>query len=332
VIRRGILLYSGGLDSLLAGKLLLDQGIDLIGYHFILPFTPPDADPENLMPSIYARQIGLPLKHLRCGKDYMAMVKNPPHGHGKNINPCIDCKIHFMRKAAEALGGEGASFVATGEVVGQRPMSQMGHMMSHIEKESGLRGRLLRPLCAKRLAPTEAELAGIVDRERLLDLYGRNRKPQFELARRYGITEYASPAGGCLFTDVKIALRVRDLLDRHEGYTMNDVYLLTIGRHFRLHDRAKFIVSRNEKENMELEKYRESADLFFEPELRAPRPSRLGELTGEDTAFICAALSRYGRPAEGAPVVRISARGAALAPMQAPPPASDADLERMRIQ
>lgn len=329
--RRGILLYSGGLDSLLAGKLLLDQGIDIIGYHFILPFTAPDADLDALLPSVHARQIGLRLKHLRCGKDYMAMVKNPPHGHGKNINPCIDCKIHFMTKAAEAMDDEGASFVASGEVVGQRPMSQMPHMMKHIEKVSGLQGRLLRPLCAKRLAPTEAELAGVVDREKLLDLSGRNRKPQFELARRFGITEYASPAGGCLFTDSRIASRVRDLLDRHEDYTIADVYLLTLGRHFRLHDRAKFIVSRNEAENIELEKYRADADLFLEPEFKGPSAFALGALSADDAVLIGAAMARYGRPAEGNPVIRVASRGTALPPMQAPSPASDADLERMRI-
>lgn len=329
--RRGILLYSGGLDSLLAGKLLLDQGIDLVGYHFILPFVPPDADPEALMPSVYARQIGLPLKHLRCGRDYMDMVKNPPHGHGKHINPCIDCKIHFMRYAAAAMEEEGASFVATGEVMGQRPMSQVRHMMNHIEKASGLRGKLLRPLCALRMKPTEAELAGIVDRERLLDFSGRNRRPQFELARKFGITDYASPAGGCLFTDAKISRRVRDLLDRHEDYSMADVYLLTLGRHFRLHDGAKFIVSRNEEENRELGKYRAGAACYFEPEFRGPAAFALGRLGDTDAALIGAAIVRYGKPGGESRLIRRYAAGGELPPLEAGTPASDADLERIRI-
>jgi len=331
VNRRGILLYSGGLDSILAGKLLLEQGLDVVGYHFILPFAPPDADPETMKPSIMARRIGLPLKHIRCGRDYMEMVKDPPHGHGKNINPCIDCKLHFLRTAGLAMESEGAAFVATGEVVGQRPMSQMRHMMNHIEKESGLKGRLLRPLCAKRLKPTEAEIAGIVDRERLLSLSGRNRKPQFELAARYGITDYASPAGGCLFTDPKIAERVRDLLDHHPNYTMADVYLLTKGRHFRMDGNVKFIISRNEGENLELVKYRDGADLFLEPGFRGPAAYVLGRVDDTVPVMVAAAISRYGRPGDGGRLIRLYSRGRELAPLEAPGPADDGDLEKMRI-
>ncbi len=329
--RRGILLYSGGLDSILAGKLLLEQGLDMVGYHFILPFTPPDADPETMKPAVLARQIGLPLKHIRCGRDYMEMVKAPPHGHGKNINPCIDCKIHFLRTAAAAMDSEGASFIATGEVTGQRPMSQTRHMMNHIEKVSGLRGKLLRPLCAKRLPPTEAELTGTVDREKLLSMSGRGRKPQFELAARYGITEYASPAGGCLFTDPKIAERVRDLLDHHRDYTMTDVYLLTRGRHFRFNGEVKFIISRNERENGELVAYHKGADLFLEPEFKGPAAYVLGRDAPTAAFTVAAAISRYGRPGDGGRLIRLYSRGVSLPPMEAPLPADDTDLEKMRI-
>ncbi len=296
--RRGILLYSGGLDSLLAGKLLLDQGIDVVGYHFILPFVAPDADPETLAPSILAKQIGLSLKHIRLGKDYMAMVQNPPHGHGKRMNPCIDCKIYFLRYAAQLLDEEDASFVATGEVIGQRPMSQMRHMMRHIEKESGLEGKLLRPLCARRLPLTDAEKEGIVDREKLLDIAGRGRFRQIELARQFGITEYQSPAGGCLFTDVKISERVRDLLSHHPDYSMLDVYLLTVGRHFRLSSSAKCIIARNEKENNELLKYKSEADFFFAPQFKGPCAFVRGTLDGDAINIIAAAIARYGKPDE----------------------------------
>ncbi len=313
--QRGILLYSGGLDSLLAGKVLLEQGVELVGYHFILPFVAPDADPESFIPSKLAKQINLPLKHIRLGRDYMAMVQNPPHGHGKQMNPCIDCKIFFLRYAAQSLEAEKASFVATGEVIGQRPMSQMRHMMRHIEKESGLEGKLLRPLCAKKLPATEAEKTGIVDRERLFDISGRGRTRQMELARQFGITEYQSPAGGCLFTDVKISARVRDILNFHSGFSMTDVYLLTVGRHFRPGKNVKFIIARNEKENEELLKYKHEADFFFEPQFKGPCAFVRGILDEETMNMVLAAIVRYGKPDDNHRFIEQSKPGKAIIPI-----------------
>ena len=168
VLKKGIHLYSGGLDSIVSAKLLLDQGIDLIGLHFVLPFFPLDYDPSTSHSSEIARQIGLKLRYIRCGEDYMAMAKNPSHGFGKQMNPCIDCKIFFMKKAAEIMKEEGAAFVSTGEVVGQRPMSQMKNMLNHLIHETELEGKLLRPLSAKILKETDAEKEGIVDRNLLL--------------------------------------------------------------------------------------------------------------------------------------------------------------------
>ncbi|MCX7679740.1 MAG: tRNA 4-thiouridine(8) synthase ThiI [Spirochaetes bacterium] len=301
--KRGILLYSGGLDSLLAGKVLLEQGIELIGYHFVLPFIAPDAELESLVPSKLAQQIGLQLKYIRLGKEYMALVENPPHGYGKQMNPCIDCKIYFLRYAAQSLQKENASFVATGEVIGQRPMSQMKHMMRHIEKESGLEGRILRPLCAKKLPPTEIEKSGIVDREKLLDISGRGRFRQMELAKKYGILEFQSPAGGCLFTDVHISKRVKDLFDFCPDYSMIDVYLLTIGRHFRLNPSAKCIIARNERENRELLKYQDCADYFFKPDFNGPCVFVRGRLSFEDQTLILASIVRYGTLREGNNVI-----------------------------
>lgn len=294
--KRGILLYSGGLDSLLAGKILLDEGVELIGYHFVLPFIAPDADLDALLPTKLATQIGLPVKHIRLDKDFMEMVKNPPHGYGKRINPCIDCKIYFLRYAAQALEKENALFVATGEVIGQRPMSQMKHMMRHIEKESGLEGKLLRPLSAKKLPPTEIEKAGIVNREHLFDISGRGRWRQIELAKKYGIVNYQSPAGGCLFTDVNIARRVKDLFIHHPDYSIIDVYLLRVGRHFRLSEHAKCIIARNEYENSELLKYKNYADHFFEPLFKAPCAFIKGNLSEESKKIVLATIARYGLP------------------------------------
>ena len=194
-----ILLYSGGLDSLLAGKILIDLNIEVIGFHCVLPYYPPDTDLEKLDISIYAKQIGLNLRYHRCGDEYIDILKNPPNGYGKHINPCIDCKIYFIKKAVELMQKTDADFVATGEVMGQRPMSQQKNSLNHIENNT-LKGKLLRPLSAKLLVPTIPEITGIVDREKLYDINGRGRSKQFELAKNFGIKNFSSPAGGCLFT------------------------------------------------------------------------------------------------------------------------------------
>ena len=156
------------------------------------------------------------------------MVKSPPHGHGKHINPCIDCKLFFIKKAAELMNRLNADFVASGEVVGQRPMSQLKHTLKHIEKESGLKGRLLRPLSAKILEPTIPEIEGKIDRNRLLDISGRGRKRQMELADQYGIVNYSHPAGGCLFTDRFFSDRLKDLFEHQAEVTSTEIY--QIGR------------------------------------------------------------------------------------------------------
>jgi tRNA-specific 2-thiouridylase len=291
--KRGILLFSGGLDSLLAARLLLDQGVELIGLHFLLPFTPPDIGTGELKASQRASLIGLPLTFYRCDREYMELVRDPPHGYGKNMNPCIDCKVYFLKKAGELMREMDASFVATGEVVGQRPMSQMKHMLNHIEKSSGLRGFLLRPLSAKLLEPTQAETDGIVNRDALLNISGRSRRIQLELAARYNISEYSSPAGGCLLTDSNMSKRLRDLFAYIPDYTMIDVYLLTVGRHIRINESLKIIVSRNESENIELEKYREIADLFIIPDFKGPSIFARGVIDEDDIDFIGSIMLRY---------------------------------------
>ncbi|MDY6968894.1 MAG: tRNA 4-thiouridine(8) synthase ThiI [Spirochaetota bacterium] len=293
--KKGILLYSGGLDSLLAAQILMEQDIEIIGVHFVLPFVSPHFDLAELPSSRFAKQIGLPIIFFRCTEDYMKMVENPLHGYGKLINPCIDCKIYFLRKASEIMHKENASFVATGEVVGQRPMSQMKHTLNHIEKETGLRGYLLRPLSAKLLRPTEAENDGIVNREKLLAINGRSRKEQIELANKYNISDYSSPAGGCQFTDKNMAKRVIDMFKYYPEYNMVDVYLLTIGRHYRLHDNVKIIVSRNENENLELMQFKEYADYIFMPDFRGPVIFVKGDLDDENLNIVGSIAKRYGK-------------------------------------
>jgi tRNA U34 2-thiouridine synthase MnmA/TrmU len=293
---RGILLYSGGLDSLLAAKLLMDQGVELTGLHFILPFYPPDFDFDELHSVKQAKNIGLKLEFYRCGKEYLEMLKNPMHGYGKNINPCIDCKIFFIKKASEYMELYKADFVATGEVVGQRPMSQLKHTLKHIEKSTNLKGRLLRPLSAKILEPTIAELEGKIDRSRLLDINGRGRKRQLELAAEYGITDYASPAGGCLFTDKNIASRIKDIFEHEDDVHETDIYSATIGRHFRTGNNVKIIVARNEDEGKKLEKIRNDADCMVYPEFSGPTIFVKGKMNDTDIEIITSIMTNYGRP------------------------------------
>ena len=293
-----ILLYSGGLDSLLAAKVLMDMEIDVTGLHCILPYFPPDLDTESLKSTKLAKQIGLKLVQYRCGEEYIDMLRKPCHGYGKEVNPCIDCKLFFMKIAAGLMNEVNADFVATGEVVGQRPMSQLKHTLNHLEKESGLAGRLLRPLSAKILKPTFAEITGRVDRNRLLDINGRGRKRQFELAQFYGITDFELPGGGCLFTDSHIASRIRDAFRYYTKITALDLYILKFGRHFRINENLKIIVSRNQHETEELEKYMNYADYFFKPGFSGPSIFVKGIMSGSDKNIIAGLLTRYSKLSE----------------------------------
>jgi tRNA U34 2-thiouridine synthase MnmA/TrmU len=325
-----ILLYSGGLDSLLAGKILIDAGIEVTGLHCILPYYPPDMDPDQLKESINAKQIGLKIIHYRCGEDYISMLKNPPHGYGKHINPCIDCKIFFIKKAAEMMIETGADFVATGEVVGQRPMSQHKNTLIHIEN-STLKGRLLRPLSAKLLNPTIPELEGIIDREKLYDISGRGRTRQIELAKSFGITDFASPAGGCLFTDQFIAARIKDLINFTPEFEQTELYLLKIGRHFRIHPELKIIVSKNETETLDLEKYEKNSDYFFKPDFSGPSVYVKGIMKEDDVNIINSIISRYGKPTSSENTLNIFNKGNLFKKITTVNPILDSELERFRI-
>ena len=306
MIKKGkcILLYSGGLDSLLAGKILIDLNIEVIGLHCVLPYYPPDTDLEKLDLSMNAKNIGLNLIHHRCGEDYIDILKNPPNGYGKNINPCIDCKIYFIKKAAEMMLETDADFVATGEVIGQRPMSQHKNSLNLIEK-STLKGKLLRPLSAKLLKPTIPEITGIVDRDKLYDINGRGRSRQFELAEIFGLKNFSSPSGGCLFTDKFISARVKDLIDNEPEFKQEELYLLKIGRHFRINPSLKIIVSKSEEDTMQLEKYENNSDFFFRPDFSGPSVYVKGVMNDADIDIINSIISRYGKPSSTENLINI---------------------------
>ncbi len=242
---RALVLLSGGLDSILAARLLLEQGIEVIGVSFVSSFF----DAEKAKKS--AEEMGIELVTVDITEDVLRLIEAPKYGFGRNMNPCIDCHALMVTRAAERMEELGASFIATGEVVGQRPKSQMRYGLEAVEREANVEGYLLRPLSAKLLQPTIPEREGWVDREKLLGLHGRTRKPQMDLVERFGIKHYESPAGGCLLTDENFSRAIRDLKN-HEGLSDPGVRLLTIGRQFRLSARAKLAVGRNHAENEKL--------------------------------------------------------------------------------
>ena len=250
-MRKALVLFSGGLDSMLAVRLMQDQSkVEVAGIHFVNVFNSSEgAESERLPARQAAAGLGLPLRVEDNSEALLGFVKEARYGLGKNMNPCIDCRIYILRRAAAVMAETGADFLVTGEVVGERPMSQNRQSLRLIEKESGAADVLVRPLSARLLGPTLPEREGWVDRERFLDISGRSRKRQMALAEQYGIGDYPSPAGGCLLTDPGFSARMRDLIKNGAGCAVCDCRLLKVGRHFRLEGGVKAVVGRNQEEN-----------------------------------------------------------------------------------
>ncbi|MGN1359901.1 MAG: tRNA 4-thiouridine(8) synthase ThiI [Kiritimatiellia bacterium] len=254
---RGYSLFSGGLDSMLAVAVLRRQGCDVRPLVFISPFF------DGASARRAARHLGLELKEVDFTQDILELVANPPHGFGGGMNPCIDCHARMIRRAGELMRADGLDFVSTGEVVNQRPMSQTPRSLATVAHDSGLEGRLLRPLCAKLLEPTIPEQEGLIDREQLYDFHGRTRKPQMALAAELGITEYPAPAGGCLLTEKGYCRKLSDL-KAHDGLVdLDHIRLLKVGRHFRLPDGTKAIVGRNRMDNQSLKTAAKPSDTLL---------------------------------------------------------------------
>lgn len=285
---RAFSLLSGGLDSQLAARLLLNQGIEVHGLTFKSIFFGVKAAEQA------ARRLAIPLLIEDFTPTILALIAHPKHGFGAGLNPCIDCHIAMVRRAGEIMREREFQFVATGEVLNQRPMSQHRQALQQVAAESGLDDYLLRPLSAKLLPETEPEKRKWVDRERLLALEGRNRKPQMALAREFGITDYPQPAGGCLLTDPLYGQRLKDLKN-HEGLdNITNILRLRMGRHFRV-GATRAIVGRNQAENQQLEKERQSSEYLLRTK-DIPGPSALlpAGVTDEElrqAAEICARYS-----------------------------------------
>jgi len=294
---KAIALLSGGLDSTLAAKIVLDLGIELEALNFLTVFCTCTNRGETCLASQKAvSALGIPLNVLNVSEEYLHVVKNPKHGYGSNMNPCIDCRIFMLKRAKAYMEEIGASFIVTGEVLGERPMSQRRDSMRLIEKEAGLDGLILRPLSAKLLPASIPEKEGWVDREKLLKIQGRSRKPQIQLADHYGIRDYPCPAGGCLLTDPGFAKRMKDLLRYFPDFSLNDVHLLKMGRHFRLSPRLKLVVGRNEEENQKIQTFSGEGDVLLKL-FRFPGPLSLlrGEAGEKEIEQAAAITARYSK-------------------------------------
>ena len=302
---RALGLLSGGLDSSLAALLLMEQGIEVKGLYFNTGFCLVEA--AQRVPRRGARRavhpgrkfasaFEIPMEIVDIRTEYMQVLRHPKHGYGSGFNPCIDCRIFMLQKAREIMEREGWDFIFTGEVLGQRPMTQMPRTMKVIERASGLEGRIVRPLCAKQFPPTPAEIEGKVDRERLLDISGRRRIQQMELAARFGLTDYPTPSGGCCFlTDPHLKWRFLDLVRHHpiDDIPYLDFFLLKFGRHFRLSPAVKLIVGREESENEFLMEKGEGF-ILIRPESRTGPTALLEPAAGEpELALALGLLAAY---------------------------------------
>jgi tRNA-uridine 2-sulfurtransferase len=255
---KGIGLLSGGLDSILAVKVLQEQGLELLGVTFTTPFF-------GAGPGLAAGlQAGIEMRVVDISEIHLAMLKDPRYGYGSQMNPCIDCHGLMLREAGKLLESEQADFLFTGEVLAQRPMSQRRDALRSVEKLSDLEGLILRPLSARLLPPTSVELDGRIDRDRLLDIQGRSRRRQMELARHYGITDYPNASGGCRLTKEGFVNKLRELLSRNPQAGVRDVELLKWGRHFRLPGGSKCIVGRSQSDNQRLQSLADPASVLLQ--------------------------------------------------------------------
>lgn len=305
-ITKALGLCSGGLDSILSALVLKQQKIEVHWVSFETPFFNADKARRAAM------MLKVPLITKNITSTYMELLRNPRCGFGKNMNPCMDCHALMFRLAGEMMQPKGYDFLFSGEVLGQRPMSQTLSSLNYVEKHSGHAGYILRPLSAKKLNETIPEKEGRVDRQQLLDLSGRSRKPQIALAKQFGISDYPAPAGGCLLTDKGYSIRLKDLLEHQKEFREAELHLLRHGRHLRLNEHTKIIVGRTKEENEQIVTYWDrSRDMLLKTQ-NVPGPTVLIPNGSERpeallAAAICAGYSKAAcdKPAQ----VQIISRG-----------------------
>ncbi len=305
---RAVALISGGLDSLLAAKIVVNQGVHVEGLNFIIGF-----EGKNNPAIKVAEQLRIKLHVIDIVDEFKTIMANPKHGYGARLNPCLDCKILMIKKAKQWLKQNKFDFIITGEVVGQRPKSQRRDTMSVVIKESGTENLLLRPLCAKNSPLTLPEQKRWVKRELLYSFNGRSRKPQIELANQLGITNYSQPAGGCLLTDKNFCDRLLDLWQYRgtKDYSKTDLDLLKIGRHLRPKSNFKIVIGRNEAENNVLEKYCKSFTHLYPLSHLGPLAVLHGDFSSEDINLAARIVARFskGREAKQVQVQVVASKG-----------------------
>jgi len=311
---KALSLFSGGLDSILATRLVMSQGIEVVAIQFVTPFFNYHVldDIPGHKEKIRSK-FGIDVEVVDISKGYLELLRNPAHGFGKNFNPCIDCKIYMLSRAKEMMDELGAKFLITGEVLGQRPMSQRRDTLNVIERDSGSRSILLRPLSAKLMVETEAEREGWVDRDKLLNFSGRGRSNQIRLAKEYGITDFPAPAGGCTLADPILSRRVSQLYSEDSvlqpaEITTTDVRLLFIGRQFVFPGGGWMILGRDERDNDQLEALAGAEDALLWMEER-PGPAALLRRAAtwygdpadreEDLQLAASLVVRYGKKIDG---------------------------------
>ncbi|MEM2974558.1 MAG: hypothetical protein QW112_02960 [Candidatus Micrarchaeia archaeon] len=304
-------LFSGGLDSIIAAKLMKDMGFNVELIFFTSPFlNRTKAIDESLERKVRmsAKQLGLRVNIIPIGAEYIDIIRNAKYGYGKGMNPCIDCKIYMLRKAWEYTEHMGFKFLFTGDVLGERPLSQTRHALEIIDKELGLEGKIVRPLSGKLLPATEAEIKGWLNRNKLLAISGRSRHVQMSLARKWNLT-YPAPAGGCLLTDKHYSLRLKDLFEHAEEtrkykIDFDDIAVLSIGRHFRFGN-SKIIIGRREDENIQLRKMAHKEDLILECDEVMGPTTLLRGIKNKKTICLAARLTAYFSDARKEGITRV---------------------------
>lgn len=306
--RKAVSLISGGLDSMLATKVIMDQGVHVEGINFFTGFCveghthairkKDKAKPKRNNALWVAEQLGIKMHIIDVIEEYKDVLLNPKHGYGQNMNPCLDCKGFMVKKALEWIRENDFDFIITGEVMGQRPMSQRKDTMPVIQRESGAGDLLLRPLCALNLPETLPEREGWVKRDQLYDFSGRTRKPQMALAKEFGFVDYAQPAGGCCFlTDKSYSDKLVDMWQHRSSrdYELDDIMLLKVGRHIRPNDNFKMIVGREEGENKFMEGYKKQFIWMRSPTHRGPLVLIDGDASEDDLELASRIVARFGK-------------------------------------
>ena len=330
---KAVALLSGGLDSSLAVRMMLEQGVEIEAVAIKTPFCDFDCGKGcGHRVKEVADELGIKLKTVYFGEEYLRMLKKPKYGYGSGMNPCIDCRAMMYNAAKEHMEKIGADLVITGEVLFQRPMSQNSRALQIIENETGMEGKVLRPLSAKNLPPTDAEKSGLVKRENMGEIKGRSRKGQLVMAKHFGIAEPPNAAGGCLLTDPAFSKRVEDIMERFDGIpSLNDIELLKVGRHFRLTPEAKLVVGRNKDENEMIKALVTEGDIMIEAKDHVGPTCILRGKHDDAMVATCAAIAlRYSdAPKDSESKVRVTIDGSEREVITSPADSSLADAIRI---